>query len=376
LGIDKRRYSGFFDKLGSRDLLGIVEITDAGNPLIKDSTNRQDFEDNSEYRELKQFIIDQIGEIEDYLKFNRTKARQTTKSSLKGAHEDLKNFTKLVKEIKKKAPESLKEELDQLDVFTTRIGIDVNKGIVAFNELEAEKVKQENFFMSLMSLQDYALELAHVVRTSLSRIIRLADFFANEFPNPELDEFFTSYAKDIHQEMLKLESVVNFMLSYAKSDTDFREIDIKGLIENLFNNFYKATFEKNEIHAIAEIDKPLMIYHNQKFFEDIIENLISNSIKALQNVNHERIIKCTGIVEDDAFTLYFSDNGTGIAEDDKKRVFNIYFTRTAEQGGAGIGLYIVKTRIQSMKGTVEVVDNELKPTGTTLKITLPYANKS
>jgi signal transduction histidine kinase len=55
-------------------------------------------------------------------------------------------------------------------------------------------------------------------------------------------------------------------------------------------------------------------------------------------------------------------------------VFNIYFTRTAEQGGAGIGLYIVKTRITSMKGTIEVIENEFKPNGTTLRIELPFIN--
>ncbi|MDM8524189.1 ATP-binding protein, partial [Desulfococcaceae bacterium HSG8] len=40
LGIDKRRYSGFFNKVNSRDIIGIVEITKKYNPKIIDSTNR------------------------------------------------------------------------------------------------------------------------------------------------------------------------------------------------------------------------------------------------------------------------------------------------------------------------------------------------
>src|SRR5690606_2847421 len=63
LGIDKRRYSGFFDKVNSRDLMGYVEITDEENPKIVETTNRQDFIDNSEYNELKLFIIHQIEQI-------------------------------------------------------------------------------------------------------------------------------------------------------------------------------------------------------------------------------------------------------------------------------------------------------------------------
>ncbi|MBK6997582.1 MAG: hypothetical protein IPH31_22825 [Lewinellaceae bacterium] len=41
-------------------------------------------------------------------------------------------------------------------------------------------------------------------------------------------------------------------------------------------------------------------------------------------------------------------------------------------GGAGVGLFIVKTRIESLRGKVEIVENELKPIGTTFKITLPF----
>jgi len=375
LGIDKRRYSGFFDKVSSSDLIGLLEITDAENSEIKDSTNRQDFQDNAEYRELKQFIIDQIVELEKYLKYHRKQETEKTKSNLKSAHGDLKAFTSLVRKIKKKAPEKLKKELGALEKQTKKVSIDINRGIKAYNELEKEKIQQENIFLSLMSLQDYALEIAHVVRTSLSRTIRLAEFFKKEFPNPEFNDLFATYAKDIYNEMTRLDSAVDFMLSYAQSNTDFKEINIKSLIEDLFNESYKKIFEQNKIKTIVEIEKPLIIVHNQKFFEDIIENLISNSIKALSGKKN-KIIKCTGTFDDSKFILLFSDNGIGIPKEDRNRVFNIYFTRTAEQGGAGIGLYIVKTRIESMKGTVEVIDNELNPTGATFKIILPFADKN
>jgi hypothetical protein len=45
-----------------------LEITDSDNPEIKDATNRQDFVDNDAYKELKQFVIDQIVQLEEYLK--------------------------------------------------------------------------------------------------------------------------------------------------------------------------------------------------------------------------------------------------------------------------------------------------------------------
>jgi len=72
------------------------------------------------------------------------------------------------------------------------------------------------------------------------------------------------------------------------------------------------------------------------------------------------------------FTLFFSDNGVGVNDQDKYRIFDVFFTTTSEDGGAGMGLYMAKTRIESMGGEIELVENEFKPTGATFKITLPF----
>lgn len=109
-----------------------------------------------------------------------------------------------------------------------------------------------------------------------------------------------------------------------------------------------------------------------KAFEDIFDNLISNSLKALKNIEGEKIIKCSGIVEKNQLVIFFSDNGVGIKEEDKFRIFDVFYTTTADFGGAGLGLFIVKSRLESMQGSIEVIDNELKPTGVTFKIVLPF----
>lgn len=373
LGIDKRRWSGFWEKVSSQDLIGILDITKKNNPNIVDATNRQDFVDHKDYRELKAFIIEQLGELENYLNDKKKKEREKTKSSLNDVKEDLNNFAKAIKQISEEVP-SLKQHITPIEKQVKKVQADVNKGIQDFNKLEKEKVQQENIFLSLMSLQEYALEISHVVRTSLSKIKRLAEFFKTEFPNPEYNDIFKEYAVNIYNEMTALDKGIDFLLSYAGSNSDFVEINIKNLIENLINVSYKHTFEKEKIRTIIEINKPLIITHNKKFFEDIIENLISNSIKALKK-SEDKIIKCTGVVEKDKFVLYFSDNGVGIKKEDRKRIFNIYFTTTAEESGAGLGLFIVKKRIEALKGNIEAVDSEFKPNGATFKIVLPFKQR-
>lgn len=377
LGIDKRRYSGFFDKVSSNDLIGYLEITDEENPKIKDATNRQDFVDNTEYRELKQFIVDQLFELEQYLKSQRDQVKENTKSGLNTASAELKTLGDIVADIRREAPPKIQQQLEILERSAKKVQATINKGIKSYEELEKDKVHQENLFLSLMSLQDYALEIAHVVKTSLARITRSAEFFKRNFPNPDpnYQERFSNSAIRIYDEMMRLLSVIDFLLSYTRSNIGFTEINVKSLIENLFFNEYDHVFKKERINIEVVFDGTLLINHNQKFFEDIFENLISNSLKAVHDNEGMKIIKCTGNVEKKQIVIYFSDNGYGISDKDKDRIFNIYFTRTAHLGGAGIGLYIVKTRIKSMKGTIELVENEFKPTGTTFKIVLPFVDK-
>jgi len=57
LGIDKRLWMNIFDRVSTREIIGIVEITKKDNSMIIDATNRQDFVDNKQYRDLKEFII-------------------------------------------------------------------------------------------------------------------------------------------------------------------------------------------------------------------------------------------------------------------------------------------------------------------------------
>ena len=98
---------------------------------------------------------------------------------------------------------------------------------------------------------------------------------------------------------------------------------------------------------------------------------MDNSIKALKDVN-QKMIRCSVVSEDTDLVIKISDNGNGIPIEKREWVFGLYNTTTQEQGGAGVGLYIVKTRVESLKGSVSIIDSEFGSMGTTIKIVLPF----
>ncbi|CAA0180550.1 sensor histidine kinase [Tenacibaculum maritimum] len=371
LGIDKRRYSGFFERFGSRDLLGYIEITDENNPNIIESTNRQGFVDNEAWEELRKFIIEQIVQIETYYKNVRKSERGSTKSSLGGANKDLKNIKKEIASIKKEASPQVKEKLKSIEANLGKIQGSVTKSIKDYANLEKESKQKENLFFSLVSLQTYAAMFSHMTKHTIGHILTSAEYFSNNYPNPKLENRFIKISKNIYNEMLKLRKGVDFMLKYAKSDTELEEINLKDLVADLFNDIYYDRFFEENINTEIAINEKLILNYNRKSIEDIFDNLISNSIKALKGIDDKRI-KCSSITTKNDLTILFSDNGIGIKEEDRFRIFDIFFTKTSEDGGAGMGLYMVKTRVEAMQGDIEVVENEFKPNGATLKITLPF----
>ena len=373
LGIEKRRWSGAFDKIGTREIIGVLEITNDQNPAIKDATNRQDFVDNKEYRQLKEFIISQLNALGELKKHERETVKEETDMALEKANLEMQEFENAIANIERENP-TLSPALRPLLKQAKQIDKSLKKGIQQQKKERQEHTRKENIYLSLMSLQDYAIHVSHAVRTALGKVKRRAEFFKDNFPNSKYERLFTEYATEIYTEMANLNRIVNFMLSYAGSNIDMEDFNVRDLLIDLLERSYKPEFEAENIHPQVEIKDSFILHANKKFFEDIIENLISNSLKALRNED-EKIIKCTGFIENDHFILYFSDNGEGVVPGDEEKIFEMYHTTTADLGGAGVGLYIVKTRVESLKGSIKVVSSEFTPKGATFKISFPFKKK-
>lgn len=66
-------------------------------------------------------------------------------------------------------------------------------------KVEEDFTRKENIYMSIMSLQDYAIQIAHAVRTTLNQMKDRIEFFYRYYPDPEEEELFKLYAKEMFQ---------------------------------------------------------------------------------------------------------------------------------------------------------------------------------
>lgn len=370
LGIDKRLWENIFDRVSSREIIGFVEITREGNDQIIDATNRQDFVDNKEYRELKDFIISQLDAIENYKKYVRKAKKTESKNSLETAGRNITAFIASVQQLSQNNP-TLKQQFAPVIEQAKKTDKAVKSAIQEQKEYEAEFARKENIYMSIMSLQEYAIHITHAVRTTLNKIRDRVEYFNMFFPDPEEEDIFLQYVHEMHNEFLSLNRVIDYMLSYSQSNLHPEDIDLSLTTREIFNE-YASQFMNLGITPDLVLPQTLILRNTKRqFFRDIIQNILDNSIKAVKNAKH-KIIRCSIVAEKDQLILSISDTGYGIPKEKRDWIFGIYNTTTEEQGGAGVGLYIVKTRVESLKGKVYITDSEFGDVGTTIRIELPF----
>ena len=370
LGIDKRLWMNLFDRVSTREIIGYVEITKDGNPLIIDATNRQDFVDNEEYRALKDFIIVQLDALEQYKVFVRKQKRLANKASLEGAEEDIHSFISSVETLSEKNPD-LKSELEPVIRQAKKTGAAVKTAIREKQEAEREFERRESIYMSIMSLQDYAIHITHAVRTTLNKIRDRIEYIKKFFPDVSKERVFKLYALRMSDEFKSLNKVINYMLSYSQSEIRPEDIDLKETVSEVIDE-YQDRFKSSGITAELIMPETVVLRNTNKiFFRDIFQNLIDNSIKALRHTEI-KMIRISSFAQKDKLIILISDNGCGVPEEKKQWIFGLYNSTTQEEGGAGIGLYIVKTRVESLRGSVSVVESEYGENGSTFQIELPF----
>lgn len=378
LGIDKRVWENIFDKISSRQFIGILDITKENNPKIIDATNRQDFLDNDEYKALKKFIILQLEALEAYRKWTREQLKDKSRHEIAAAQSQISQFATTVAEIAKTYPQ-LNEKLKPLEVAAKSVDKAFGKAVKLQKESEREFQRKENAYLGIISLRAFSIDIAHSVRTAISKIKSDAKFFMEHYPNPLLEDKFLQYAKEMHEVMTTLSRIVDYELSFSQSNVEFEKLHLAKFIRKEFER-WKDNLDSHNIELdLGNMDDSIILNTNRQFFVEILDNLIDNSIKAMVN-SENRVIKVSmyeevektnnKTVKDDV-RIIFSDTGCGIPLEKREWVFGLYNTTTETQGGAGVGLYIVRARVNSLKGKVTVVDSEFGSVGTTFEISIP-----
>lgn len=289
-------------------------------------------------------ILDQNGEIEEFVAI-RHDITDTIKlnTELLSTKQELENLNKTLENRVKEQTKKLSDLNENLERLV--------KEEIRKNE---EKSKMLIIQSKLASMGEMLANIAHQWRQPLNEL-GITLFKLKELSNNTDEKFKSSYehAKQIIKDMSQIiEEFRNFFSSDREKETFLPSIAVQNAMAMI-----KRTYQKEGIALRLNLINEAEICGFRSQLSQVVLILLSNSKDAFKDKFDEKNNKFVAIsiyIEDKFVIIRVADNGGGIEDEILDRVFEPYFTTKHPSAGTGIGLYMLKTIVDNMKGGVDV----------------------
>lgn len=171
----------------------------------------------------------------------------------------------------------------------------------------------------------------------------------------------------------RIEKIVSGLKTFSRSDQpEFANFSPeKALVESF--NLVKSIYWQDGIEVVLDTETEVSdfeIYGNTGHFQQIVMNLLSNAKDAVSRADQPKIeMKIEKIREQVGITI--SDNGCGIPDKIKNRIFDPFFSTKGANEGTGLGLALSHNFVKEMNGNIEIHSSASK--GTSFLLRFPVA---
>lgn len=317
------------------------------------------FEDNSTYnRELKEFLMRLAGVYVLMLV-----------AAIGMAY--------IVSKVITRSLETISQKMDETDltkrnekIFIDDSSEEIGRLIASYNgmidELEQSAAKLARSERE-QAWREMAKQVAHEIKNPLTPMRLSVQNFTRKFdPNdPEITQKVAEYSKTIIQQIDTLSSIASAFSNFAEMPAQQNETlnvpQVVKLALDIFNEEY--------IHYLAD-EKEIIAKFDRTQLVRVVTNLVKNAIQALPGVENPRILVAVN-QEGEWVKICVADNGVGISDELKDKIFEPKFT--TKTSGMGLGLGMVKNIVETYGGTITFTSQPGK--GTVFSVKLPIEKK-
>lgn len=233
-------------------------------------------------------------------------------------------------------------------------------------EEKLEKINHE-LVQQNQRLNQYSYIISHDLRGPIVTLLGLVTLFENNKEGFFREEII-GYIKTSANHLDNIIKDLNMVLSQTGKDLNKDTVDLAAELKTV-TDLLRTQIESVKISLNTDFTKIQTIYTVKSFIQSILLNLMSNAIKYKRKDVPLEINITTDITPDKHIRLSFADNGMGFdLQKNRDKVFNIYKRFHPQIEGKGLGLHLVKTQLELMKGRIEVESEVNK--GTTFHIYL------
>ena len=225
------------------------------------------------------------------------------------------------------------------------------------SELEERIIIQHELETKNAELERFNYTVSHDLKSPLITIKGYLGLIEEDAINGELESLKKDVAT-VNKAADNMRELLEDLLEYSRLGIVKNEsvlIDTKTLVNEVIE-IHSTEIEENDVQVVIENQLPTLKGDKTRVAE-VFQNLVSNAIKFSKDVKVPKIGVGIEAINGSMVTLYVSDNGVGIPNDYRNKVFEIFERLHADVEGTGIGLTIVKRVVELHGGKVWVESN-------------------
>ncbi len=249
-------------------------------------------------------------------------------------------------------------------IFIEEPSSEIGKLVDSYNamidELEHSAVKLARSERE-QAWREMAKQVAHEIKNPLTPMRLSVQSFERKFDanDPDIENKVAEYSDTLIQQIDTMSNIASAFSNFAEMPAQQNEtLDVVKIVKlalDIFTEDYIHFTSENE-EIIAKLDRTQLIR--------VVTNLVKNAIQAVPDVDDPRII-VTVSSETDYVKITVADNGVGIQEEFKDKIFEPKFT--TKSSGMGLGLGMVKNIVETYKGSISFSSQPKKGTVFTVR---------
>lgn len=216
--------------------------------------------------------------------------------------------------------------------------------------------------------------------TSASTLESVVKHLHEGFKNGQLKRSeFENYCEKLDNcaEILQtnLARVSNLVLSFKRISTDDiqeqdRSFELNHYLTSLVESLRTSFFRQNHTIQLINENEAVEVCCNQAVLTQVITHVVENAVAHGFSEKKSGEVLLSSTIENGWVKIRVNDNGKGMDNDTRYRVFDPFFTTTRGSGGTGLGLHIIYNLVvQKLQGNIECISEESR--GATFIISFP-----
>lgn len=231
----------------------------------------------------------------------------------------------------------------------------------------ALRKQNEELLKANRELDNFVYSVSHNLRGPLASLMGLLHIARDEDKEKKL----TQVHDMMGSSMLRLEDTLKEILEYSRNARGELQLETIDWLRVIQSSLAKLEYldKNNRVEKVIRLQTDVPFCSDSGRLGIVFTNLLSNAILYSDKSRESHHLHIDVLTTTNAATITIQDNGIGIKDDVKPRIFDMFYRGTELSLGAGLGLYIAKETVSRLKGSIEIASTHGQ--GTRVVVTIP-----